>query len=131
MSHNQRGISLIEVLVSMTLISVTLLTLMKAHLYLQQHSQYAHHVLEAQALADNQLQSWRMWQLAATDESMWSQWGSGYQQVGDYQMRWQVQSHLGDLVRQVDITVSWQERNGASQSITLQSQLSRAGHVSL
>lgn len=57
MNHKQRGLSLIEVLVSMTLISVTLLTLMKAHLYLHQHSQYARQAIAAQALAEKNCSS--------------------------------------------------------------------------
>ena len=130
MNHKQRGLSLIEVLVSMTLISVTLLTLMKAHLYLQQHSQYARHAIAAQALAENKLQQWRLWQLPEVSEDVWLQWGAGEEQVDGYVMSWQVESQLGGLVKHVEMSVSWQERSGKEQSMTFFSQFSRRGHTS-
>ena len=130
MNHKQRGLSLIEVLVSMTLISVTLLTLMKAHLYLQQHSQYARQAIAAQALAENKLQQWRLWQLPEVSEDVWLQWGAGEEQVDGYVMSWQVESQLGGLVKHVEMSVSWQERSGKEQSMTFFSQFSRRGHTS-
>lgn len=130
MNHKQRGLSLIEVLVSMTLISVTLLTLMKAHLYLQQHSQYARQAIAAQALAENKLQQWRLWQLPEVNEDVWLRWGDGEEQVDGYVVSWQVESQLSGLVKNVEMSVSWQERSGKEQSMTFFSQFSRRGHTS-
>ncbi|MCA2014512.1 prepilin-type N-terminal cleavage/methylation domain-containing protein [Vibrio tritonius] len=130
MNHKQRGLSLIEVLVSMTLISVTLLTLMKAHLYLQQHSQYARQAIAAQALAENKLQQWRLWQLPEVSEDVWLRWGDGEEQVDGYVVSWQVESQLSGLVKNVEMSVSWQERSGKEQSMTFFSQFSRRGHTS-
>ncbi|WP_068714431.1 type IV pilus modification PilV family protein [Vibrio tritonius] len=130
MNHKQRGLSLIEVLVSMTLISVTLLTLMKAHLYLQQHSQYARQAIAAQALAEKKLQQWRLWQLPEVSEDVWLRWGDGEEQVDGYVVSWQVESQLSGLVKNVEMSVSWQERSGKEQSMTFFSQFSRRGHTS-
>ena len=130
MNHKQRGLSLIEVLVSMTLISVTLLTLMKAHLYLQQHSQYARQAIEAQALAEKKLQQWRLWQLPEVSEDVWLRLGEGEEQVDGYVVSWQVESQLSGLVKNVEMSVSWQERSGKEQSMTFFSQFSRRGHTS-
>lgn len=130
MNHKQRGLSLIEVLVSMTLISVTLLTLMKAHLYLQQHSQYARQAIAAQALAENKLQQWRLWQLPEVSEDVWLRWEDGEEQVDGYVVSWQVESQLSGLVKNVEMSVSWQERSGKEQSMTFFSQFSRRGHTS-
>ena len=130
MNHKQRGLSLIEVLVSMTLISVTLLTLMKAHLYLQQHSQYARQAIAAQALAENKLQQWRLWQLPEVSEDVWLRLGEGEEQVDGYVVSWQVESQLSGLVKNVEMSVSWQERSGKVQSMTFFSQFSRRGHTS-
>ncbi|WP_342607399.1 type IV pilus modification PilV family protein [Vibrio tritonius] len=130
MNHKQRGLSLIEVLVSMTLISVTLLTLMKAHLYLHQHSQYARQAIAAQALAEKKLQQWRLWQLPEVSEDVWLRWGDGEEQVDGYVVSWQVESQLSGLVKNVEMSVSWQERSGKEQSMTFFSQFSRRGHTS-
>ncbi|HAH01737.1 prepilin-type N-terminal cleavage/methylation domain-containing protein [Vibrio splendidus] len=144
MTSKQRGFSLIEVLISFLLIGVASLGLVKLQVYAEQKSDFALHSVEALHFAERQMEYYRT---RVSDVSgavgliPFSQLNqanyclnttssdplSGLSDSG-YAMTCEVENAAGALsgaLKSITVSVAWQDRMNRSQSIYLETMLSK------
>lgn len=144
MTFKQQGFSLIEVLISFMLIGVASLGLVKLQVYAEQKSDFALHSVEALHFAERQLEYYRtrandvsgavglidFSELHLADHCLNisnSHPLSGLSGSG-YALSCTVTNANGALssaLRNITVTVAWQDRMGDPQSITLETMLSK------
>ncbi|MBF8998986.1 type IV pilus modification PilV family protein [Vibrio nitrifigilis] len=112
-----QGIGLIEVLVTMLLISLSVLGLMKSHLYLLQHQDAALVKQQAYQVAHEQLSEWQRQSYSETwfDERL----HSGHSVVDTYTMNWRVSPLMNAHLKLVELKVSWNDKQFGEQSIEI------------
>ncbi|EEX38833.1 type IV pilus modification PilV family protein [Vibrio furnissii] len=132
MGSKHRGFSLIEVMIAFVLIGVGALGLVKLQAYIEQRADFALHSVQALNLAEQQLEWFRThgassaspsWVHADFDTDIVS--GEDFSHPG-YALSWQVPAAtVSGSLKTVVITASWLDRQGQSQSIELQTAVSR------
>ncbi|PNQ59845.1 type IV pilus modification PilV family protein [Vibrio sagamiensis] len=125
-----RGLSLIEVLVSLVLISIGALGLIKLQVFIERKSDYALHSIEALRLAENKLEWFRTRgasdALSTVSSAQFATLTADSFKSGQYTVSWQVSSERSSAsLKSVVITSHWQDRTGQQQSLELRTMLSR------
>ncbi|MFA0440089.1 type IV pilin [Vibrio sp. 10N.286.49.C2] len=132
MTSNQRGFSLIEVMISFCLISVGALGLVKMQTYIEQRADYASQSIQALGLAESQLEWFRTRGADAAMSTL---------PIADFDadivdgidathspflIEWTIDTGLLEgRVKTIDIEVTWPGRAGQHQSINLQTKLTQ------
>ncbi|AUI85448.1 type IV pilin [Vibrio azureus] len=130
MIRSSRGFSLIEVLVSLLLVSIGGLGLLKLQVFIERQSDYALHSIEALRLAENQLEWFRTRgasdALSTVSSAQFSTITSGSYTAGNYTLSWQATAEEGSSsLKSVVMTATWQNRLEQTQSVELHTMLSR------
>lgn len=144
MTYKHSGFSLIEVLISFLLIGIASLGLVKLQVYAEQKSDYALHSVEALHFAERQMEYYRTrvsdvggavglilftdlnqadyCRNATSSDPLPGLSGSGYT------MSCEVTNASGALshaLKNITVTVAWQDRMNRAQSISLETMLSK------
>ncbi len=121
-----QGISLLESLIAMAVASAGLLGLLSMQTLLARSADAAKQRSEAVRLADEQIESMRLYTKIATTPGhlAWADLAAGTDAVSTnatYTRRWTIDGSAADTLRQVTVTMSWQDRAGEAQQIVLSS----------
>ncbi|GAD75459.1 hypothetical protein VAZ01S_025_00540 [Vibrio azureus NBRC 104587] len=121
---------MIEVLVSLLLVSIGGLGLLKLQVFIERQSDYALHSIEALRLAENQLEWFRTRgasdALSTVSSAQFSTITSGSYTAGNYTLSWQATAEEGSSsLKSVVMTATWQNRLEQTQSVELHTMLSR------
>ncbi len=121
---------MIEVLVSLLLVSIGGLGLLKLQVFIERQSDYALHSIEALRLAENQLEWFRTRgasdALSTVSSAQFSTITSGSYTAGNYTLNWQTTAEEGSSsLKSVVMTATWQDRLEQTQSVELHTMLSR------
>ncbi|MGR5095152.1 type IV pilus modification PilV family protein [Vibrio maritimus] len=131
MTSNQRGFSLIEVMIAMCLVGVGALGLVKMQTFIEQRSDYAYSSIQALGLAEAKLEWFRTRGANSADSSMVvadfdADITDGSELRAPYLLAWTVPTITMDgNVKTVVVNVSWSDRLGQSQNLSLTTQISR------
>lgn len=131
MISNQRGFSLVEVLLSFLLIGVGSLGLVKLQIYTEQKAEYAINSIEALHLAESKLEWFRTrGALTAfstiTPADFTSDIVNGSDAShADFTLNWTVVESFSGELKTINIQSSWEDRAGISQSVELMTMVSK------
>lgn len=144
MTSNQGGFSLFEVLISFLLVGVAALGMVKLQTYAEQKADYAIQSVEALHFAERQLEYYRtrannvsgavglirFSELHHTDHCLNADSSSPLSGLSgsEYSLSCSVVNANGAMssaLRNITVTVSWQDRMSKMQSITLETMLSK------
>ncbi|WP_182031141.1 prepilin-type N-terminal cleavage/methylation domain-containing protein [Vibrio sp. B1FLJ16] len=130
MISKTNGFSLLEVLIAFLLLGVGALGLTKLNVYLERESEYAIKSIEALRLADNKLEWFRTRGASAATSAMpvadFDAISTGSSTSGNYTLEWDVLSTtVSGSLKTIEITSSWEDRLGQTQSVQLKTMLSR------
>ncbi len=130
MISKQNGFSLLEVLIAFLLLGVGALGLTKLNVYLERESEYAIQSIEALRLAENKLEWFRTRGASAATSAMpvadFDAISTGTSTSGNYTLDWDVVSTtVSGSLKTIEITSSWEDRLGQTQSIQLKTMISR------
>lgn len=130
--NKQSGFSLIEVMITFALIGVSALGLIKLQAYIEQRADYALHSIKALNVAEQRLEWFRTRGSKATHlriktpdyDSSIASYVCNQDPV--YSVRWDVNEPNSTLgVKTITMEVSWLDRNGSKQTVSLQTMLSK------
>lgn len=133
MLNSRQGFSLIEVLVALAMISIASLGLTKLQVSVEQRADFAMNSVVALNLAEQQLEWFgtrgAVSEYSAGEVADFAQLQSGAELdlYAPYHIRWQLSSVPGwgsNDLKQVQVNVSWPQRNGDRQSISILTMLS-------
>ncbi|MGO1298399.1 MAG: type IV pilus modification PilV family protein [Vibrio sp.] len=120
------GVTLLEVLIVMMLISTATLGLLSLHQQMKAQSQLAAQWQNAEQLASVQLTRWR--QQALTQGTKFAeQWQDGGQQQGVFFLHWKMTLPLGQDCYVVQLDVDWQDAQKLPHSLQFNMVYSRFG----
>ncbi|MCG9543425.1 prepilin-type N-terminal cleavage/methylation domain-containing protein [Vibrio sp. Isolate33] len=144
MTSKQQGFSLIEVLISFMLIGVASLGLVKLQVYAEQKSEFALHSVEALHFAERQMEYYRtrvsdvsgavglipFSELSeakhclniASSDPLSGLSGSAYAMTCDVA---DANGALSGALKNITVTIAWQDRMNRAQSIYLETMLSK------
>ncbi|CAK3682233.1 prepilin-type N-terminal cleavage/methylation domain-containing protein [Vibrio crassostreae] len=144
MTSKQQGFSLIEVLISFMLIGVASLGLVKLQVYAEQKSEFALHSVEALHFAERQMEYYRtrvsdvsgavglipFSELSgakhclniASSDPLSGLSGSAYAMTCDVT---DANGALSGALKNITVTIAWQDRMNRAQSIYLETMLSK------
>ena len=122
----QRGISLLESLIAMGVAAAALLGLLSMQTLLSCSADAAKQRSEAVRLADEQIESMRPYtKIASTPGQLaWADLAAGTDAVSTnatYMRAWTIDGSAADTLRQVTVTLSWQDRAGEAPQMVLSS----------
>ena len=119
------GQTLIEVLVTMVFISISVIALIRFQNYLAYDNSVAQQKGEAVIFAQSKIESLSDFQVLnnTSGYSSYASIASGTSSVtgttATYTITWTVTTNANPNYKQIDVTVSWTDRYGTSQSIRL------------
>lgn len=127
MISNQKGQSLVEVLITVLIIAVSVVALIRFQSYLSYDSSLVKQKSDASALAQQQLETLMDFQTISTTpgytsyESISS--GSSTSTINGtaYAVTWTVNSFTFPTYKTLSVNVSWSDRYGGAQSLTIDS----------
>ncbi|MEZ8023932.1 prepilin-type N-terminal cleavage/methylation domain-containing protein [Vibrio sp. 1F255] len=144
MTSKQRGFSLIEVLISFLLIGVASLGLVKLQVYAEQKSDFALHSVQALHFAERQMEYYRTRALnvsgavglipfeelnqssyclnIASSDPLSGLSGSAYSMTCEVT---NASGALSGALKNITVTIAWQDRMNRAQSIYLETMLSK------
>ncbi|ARP39070.1 type IV pilus modification PilV family protein [Vibrio syngnathi] len=144
MTYKNSGFSLIEVLISFLLIGIASLGLVKLQVYAEQKSDYALHSVEALHFAERQMEYYRTrvsdvggsvglilftdlnqadhCRNATSSDPLSGLSGSGYTMTCEVT---NASGALSHALKNITVTVAWQDRMNRAQSIYLETMLSK------
>ncbi len=130
MQTNQKGFSLVEVLLSFLLVGIASLGLIKLQANVEQQADYAKHSIKALNLAEQKLEWFRTRGASAATSAMpvadFDAIATGSSAVGTYTLNWQIPAAtVSGSLKTITVTTSWQDRMGQTQSVQLKTMLSR------
>ena len=133
MISNQKGMSLIEVLLSVLLISVGVIGLIKLQAYMDKKADYAVNSLKALHAAEAKLEYFRTRSIDGGNGTItFASINDGSDTLNGYDRRWTVTSpaldpalELDGTLKLIEVTASWNNRLGESQSVKLKTMLSK------
>ncbi|EEX65339.1 type IV pilus modification PilV family protein [Vibrio metoecus] len=132
MRNKQRGFSLIEVMISFVLIGIGALGLVKLQAYIEQRADYAMHSIEALNLAEQKLEWFRTrGASSAVPSTPVANFDSSIVSGNDashplYVLSWAVPAAtVSGSLKTVTIEAVWHDRQGAVQSVTLKTMISK------
>ncbi|WP_064605703.1 type IV pilus modification PilV family protein [Photobacterium sp. J15] len=131
MTSNQSGFSLIEVLISLLVLSVGVLGLVKLQTYMEVKSENALHSIDALYLAEEKLEQFRTRaQSAATGTILYNEIKDEMKSISMAGMSVHREvTVIPDApvtgAKQVTVTVSWEDRWDNPQSVTLDTVISK------
>lgn len=126
----RRGFTLIEALVAMLIVAVGLLALAATQLKLARSADVARQRGEATRLADEKLEQLRSYTAitSAAGVLAWNDLASASDNISTnatYTRSWTVAGSSADPMRRASVAVSWTDRTGEAQSVTLTSVVSK------
>ena len=124
------GVSLLEALVAMVLMAGGLVGLLAMQMTLARSADIAKQKGEAVRLAQQQIESMRSFTtLVATPGHLaWTDLGAGNDAVSSnttFTRTWTLSGSADDALREVSVSLAWQDRAGTEQRLTLQSVISK------
>jgi len=134
MWSNQRGFSLLEVLIALLLIGIASLALIKMQVYTEQRADFAVKSIESLNLMEQKLEWFRTREaeptLSAISVADFELITSGLESHPPYQLIWEVttpSASVSAALKHITITAQWQDRLGNSQQITLSTMIAKYG----
>ncbi len=128
----QRGFSLVEVMITFALIGISALGLIKLQAYIEQRADYALHSIKALNVAEQRLEWFRTRGATAAQRFIttpdYERNIVSYVCSDDpiYTVSWSVREPDSSLeVKTIDMEVSWLDRHGSKQTVSLQTMLSK------
>lgn len=126
----QSGYSLVEVMISFLLIGIASLGLIKLQVIVEQKADFAKHSVQALNLAEQKLEWFRTRGASAATSAMpvadFDAISTGSSTSGNYTLEWDVLSTtVSGSLKTIEITSSWEDRLGQTQSVQLKTMLSR------
>lgn len=134
--HKQRGISLVETVVTLAILSFGLVALMKLQAYLVGHSANSKEQTEATTLAQKKIEELRDYQQINTSSGVksYDDITSGSQTVNGvastYTLSWAVTSNNVPDHKTIDLTVTWTDRSNVNHTINLSSIIAKTDPAS-
>jgi len=130
--NKQSGFSLVEVMITFALIGVSALGLIKLQAYIEQRADYALHSIKALNVAEQRLEWFRTRGSRAAHMRVrtpdYDRNIASYVCNEDpvYKVSWDVHEPNPTLaVKTITMEVSWFDRNGSKQTVSLQTMLSK------
>ncbi len=129
MIFRQRGVSLMEVLIAMLLLTTAILGSAQLHVYMQRQAEYTVKSIQAMQQIDNKLESFRARSLTPVSGGIdfYSIVDGTMQGKHDIHLAWTVSPVTGELashLKQITMVASWQDREGNERSIHINTLLS-------
>ncbi|PWI34695.1 pilus assembly protein PilV [Vibrio albus] len=131
MTSRQRGVGLIEVLLSVVLISVGVVGLIKLQAYMDKKAEFAIKSTEALYLAEAKLEYFLSRSQDGADGTIqFDTIGSGSETTGVYTLNWTVSEpgltpELNSALKVIEISASWKNREAETESVQLKTMLSK------
>ena len=129
MSLLQRGFTLIESLIALLVVGAGMLLLSVTQMKLVQNADLARQRGEATRLAAEKIESSRAYtSITGTGVTAWNGLAAGSDTSTSntaYTRSWTVDGDISQPMRQLNVAVSWTDRAGAAQSVSLSSVISR------
>jgi type IV pilus modification protein PilV len=133
-AHLQRGVSLIEALVALVVIAVGMLSLAQVQVQLRANADFSRQRAEAVRLAQEDMEHWRAFSAMATAAG-----SVAYADIASqasaalvtanantpFSLRRDVVSHSDPEYKTMKVTVTWPDRAGATQTVSIESLISR------
>lgn len=120
------GASLLELLVSLLLVSVTSIGVIGLHIELEQRTAQSLKRLQALELIETRFESLRRRGLGATSEVKYHDLASHREQTDhEIELEWQVSEHFSGAVKIVMIHAHWQDSFGNGQTFALVTAIAR------
>lgn len=130
MTHSKvSGQTLIETLLTIVFISLTVISLIRFQNYLSYDNSLSQQTADAVNLAESKIESLRDFQVlnVTSGYTDYSSMSSGSSTTTGstcvYTMTWTISSAANPAYKTIDVTVSWTDRRGGSQSIRLVSRV--------
>lgn len=131
LQSNLRGFSLLEVLITLLLVAIASLSLIAMQVRMEQHADYARSSSKALNLIETKLDWFRTRGANSAHSDIlpadFDAMTNGSDVSGAYTLSWQVSSPSSSLetsLKQISLTVQWNNRLGQSQSVTVKTMLS-------
>lgn len=134
MTFNQKGFSLIEVLISLIILAVGLTGLIKLQVYMDQLADHAERSITALHLAESQLELFSAHRMSGVESTTCVSTAkfegfdcivSGSQNIAHYQLTWTVDDLVHGDLKAIHIKVQWNNRWQQPQSLSLNTMISR------
>lgn len=126
-----RGFSLLEVLITLLLVAIASLSLIAMQVRMEQRADYARSSAKALNLIEKKLEWFRTRGASSAHSDIlpagFDAMTNGSDVSGAYTLSWQVSSPSSSLetsLKQISLTVQWNNRLGQSQSVTVKTMLS-------
>ena len=124
------GVSLFEALIAMAIVSGALVSLLAMQTSLSRSADVAKQRGEAVRLAQQQIESMRSFtaMVGTPGQLAWTDLAAGTDSITTntaFTRSWTVGGAVGDSLREVAVTLAWQDRAGENHSMTLQSVISK------
>lgn len=128
MMIKMKGQGLVEILMTLLIVAGSVLALLRLHSYLLYSNNLTYQQATAFQLAKSEIESLRDYS-ALTGTNSYANIASGSSTVtgvsATYSMVWTVTSYTNPNYKTIDVTVSWTDRFGTSQSIRLISNIAQ------
>ncbi len=138
-STQQAGFTFIEALVALMIVSFSLLAISGMQLSLSRNADVAKQRTEASRLAEEKIEEFRSFSGITSGGVNWNGLASGSDSISGYTVNattviptnttftrtWTVGGVVGDTMRSMGVTVSWQDRVGETQNIFLTTSISK------
>ena len=126
-SHNMLGVALVETLITVVIIAIGVVSLIRFQSYLAYDQSLNNERGDAVVLAASEIENLRDFQVLYTTPGY-----TAYQDIVSgnststvnatiYNIVWTVTPHTNPDYKSISVTVSWTDRRGSSQSVTLDS----------
>lgn len=131
MINKSRGISLLETLITMAVLSFGLVAMVKMQTYLIGHSSLAKQHAEAITLAQKQIEELRDFQQITSANAIkaYNDITDGAQNISisstDFAMNWTVTTNTNPDHKIVAVTINWTDHHNDNQNVTLTSIISK------
>lgn len=127
----QRGITLVEILITIVVVVVGVLALAKLEKKLWYHGQLLEQQHQGLALAQKKIEELRQFETLKTESGKlaYQDIASGSSSVSksntNYAVAWNVSEYVNPDYKSINVTVSWSDSSGTSHNINLVSRISK------
>lgn len=129
--HKQRGFGLLEVLISMLILTTGIVGLIQLQTYMDKQADFAENSIRALHLAESKLELFRL--RAIVEDGLSDNFSSiqtGQEQVAHFTLQWRVTDVLAEQLNSIDLKIieietRWKNRLNEDESIQLKTMIAR------